>query len=196
MLLTGRQTQFYIDVIYGAVFAAGFSVLLFGGMDARVAAFQGGLVFGYFLRVWENMSVYERILQEEVAAEAEEAVAAEAEQAVAVEAEEAVADEAHQAVVDEAEDTVAREVAQQVPREVTEEIGARLPAEVTAEVQRQVTQEIAAEIEDQVREEVARTIDDELTERLGEHVAGRGGDGAGSGNDAAERTQAPTDETA
>jgi len=79
MQLQGRQTQFYIDLIYGIGFAVGFGYLIFVGMNPMVAAFQSGLVLGYFLRVWENMSVYERILQEEVAAEAEEAVAHEIE---------------------------------------------------------------------------------------------------------------------
>ena len=115
MELRGHQTQFYIDIIYGLGFATGFGYLLFVGMDPRVAAFQGGLVFGYILRVWENMSVYERILQEEVAAEAEAAVAEEAEQAVATEAEAAVAEEVEDAVADAAADRVAEELADRMP---------------------------------------------------------------------------------
>jgi len=117
MQLRGRQTQFYIDLLYGLGFAGGFGYLLFVGMDARIAAFQSGLVFGYFLRVWENMSVYERILQEEVAAEAEEAVAEEAEEAVAEEAEAAVAEEAEMAVAEEVEEAVAAEVEEAVAEE-------------------------------------------------------------------------------
>ncbi|PSQ75061.1 MAG: hypothetical protein BRD33_04855, partial [Bacteroidetes bacterium QH_6_63_17] len=93
MQLHGRQTQFYIDLIYGLGFAVGFGYLLIVGMNPLVAAFQSGLVLGYFLRVWENMSVYERILQEEVAAEAEEAVAHEIEDTMPGEVEEAVAEE-------------------------------------------------------------------------------------------------------
>ena len=51
MRFSGRQTQFYIDTVYGLVFSLGFGYLLFVGMDPRIAAFQGGLVLGYFLRV-------------------------------------------------------------------------------------------------------------------------------------------------
>lgn len=138
MELTGRQTQFYVDIIYGVIFAAGFSVLLFGGMDPRIAAFQGGLILGYFLRVWENMSVYERILREEVAEEAEEAVA----------------DEAAAKVAAEAHDEVAAELDEQVE------------PEVTAEVERQVAEEMAAEIKDRVTEEVTRQIDERIEQRL------------------------------
>ncbi len=93
MRFRGRQTQFYIDIVYGTAFSAGFGYLLFVGMDARIAAFQGGLVLGYFLRVWENMSVYERILEEEIAAEAEDAVAEEVEQQVQPEVERRVLEE-------------------------------------------------------------------------------------------------------
>jgi hypothetical protein len=104
MQLRGRQTQFYIDLLYGLGFAGGFGYLLFVGMDPLIAAFQSGLVLGYFLRVWEKMSVYERILHEEVAAEAEEAVAAEAEEAVAEEVEEAVGEEIGERVTEEVEE--------------------------------------------------------------------------------------------
>ena len=100
MQLRGRQTQFYIDVIYGIGFAGAFAYLLFVDMDPRIAAFQGGLVLGYILRVWENMTIYERILHEEVAAEAEVAVAEEAEEAVADEIEEEV-EERLEAEIDE-----------------------------------------------------------------------------------------------
>jgi hypothetical protein len=125
MQLRGRQTQFYIDLLYGLGFAGGFGYLLFVGMDPRIAAFQSGLVFGYFLRVWENMSVYERILQEEVAAEAEEAVAAEAQTAVAEEAEEAVAEEVEEAVAAEVEEAVAEEAERAVAEEAEEQIDDR-----------------------------------------------------------------------
>jgi len=148
MELRGHQTQFYIDIIYGLGFASGFGYLLFVGMDPLVAAFQGGLVFGYILRVWENMSVYERILQEEVAAEAEAAVATEAEVAVAEEVEEAVADEAAD--------------------RVAEEIADRMPDEVAAEVEKQVAEQMADEVRDEV--------DDRLDDRLDEEIDERGSD--------------------
>jgi hypothetical protein len=136
MQLQGRQTQFYIDLLYGLGFAAGFGYLLLVGMDARVAAFQSGLVFGYFLRVWEKMSVYERILHEEVAAEAEEAVAAEAEVAVAAEAEEAVAEEVEEAVAAEAE------------RAVAEEAEAALTEDTTMEVEKQMPEDMQQQFDD------------------------------------------------
>jgi hypothetical protein len=133
MQLRGRQTQFYIDLLYGLGFAGGFGYLLFVGMDPLIASFQSGLVFGYFLRMWEKMSVYERILQEEVAAEAEEAVAEEAQAAVAeeveetlpTEVEEAVAEEAERAVAEEAEETMADEIDERVSEEVEEQMGDR-----------------------------------------------------------------------
>ena len=125
MQLEGRQTQFYIDLVYGLGFAAGFGYLLVD-LDPRVVAFQGGLVFGYFLRVWENMTVYERILHEEIAAEAEAVVAEEAEEAVAEEAEEAVADE------------VTAEVEKQVGSEVGDRVDAALDERVAEEVEEQM----------------------------------------------------------
>jgi len=126
MQLRGRQTQFYIDLLYGLGFAGGFGYLLFVGMDPLIAAFQSGLVLGYFLRVWEKMSVYERILHEEVAAEAEEAVAAEAEQAVAEEAEVAVAEEVEEAVDEEIDERMTEEMDERFD----EEIGERVTEEV------------------------------------------------------------------
>ena len=125
MQLEGRQTQFYIDLVYGLGFAAGFGYLLVD-LDPRVVAFQGGLVFGYFLRVWENMTVYERILHEEIAAEAEAVVAEEAEEAVAEEAEEAVADE------------VTAEGEKQVGAEVGDRVDAALDERVAEEVEEQM----------------------------------------------------------
>jgi hypothetical protein len=53
--LQGRQTQFTIDIVYGLVFVAGFVYMMFS-FDPRVAAFEGGLVIGSFLGVWENMT--------------------------------------------------------------------------------------------------------------------------------------------
>ncbi|PSQ76108.1 MAG: hypothetical protein BRD30_13850 [Bacteroidetes bacterium QH_2_63_10] len=129
MQLRGRQTQFYIDLIYGLGFAGGFGYLLFVGMNPMIAAFQSGLVFGYFLRVWENMSVYERILQEEVAAEAEEAVAQEVEDAVTEEVEkqvpEEMADEIEERVGEEVDDRVGDEIDERVSEQVEEQIDDR-----------------------------------------------------------------------
>jgi len=138
MQLRGRQTQFYIDLLYGLGFAGGFEYLLFVGMDARIAAFQSGLVFGYFLCVWENMSIYERILQEEVAEEAEEAVAEELEATMTKEVEEAVAEEAQRAVAEEAEETVAQEVTTEVEKQVPEEMADEIDQRVTEEVEEQM----------------------------------------------------------
>jgi hypothetical protein len=129
MQLRGRQTQFYVDLIYGLGFAGGFGYLLFVGMNPMIAAFQSGLVFGYFLRVWENISVYERILQEEVAAEAEEAVAQEVEDAVTEEVEkqvpEEMADEIEERVGEEVDDRVGDEIDERVSEQVEEQIDDR-----------------------------------------------------------------------
>jgi len=126
MQLRGRQTQFYIDLIYGIGFAGGFGYLLFVGMNPMIAAFQSGLVFGYFLRVWENMSVYERILQEEVAAEAEEAVA------------------------QEVEDAVTEEVEKQVPEEMANEIEERVGEEVDDRVGDEIDERVSEQVEEQI----------------------------------------------
>jgi hypothetical protein len=149
MQLRGRQTQFYIDLIYGLGFAVGFGYLLIVGMNPLVAAFQSGLVLGYFLRVWENMSVYERILHEEVAAEAEEAVSEELEDTMPGEVEEAVADEVERAVADEAETAV--------------------PEEVTAEVEKQVAAEMTDKIKKRVGEEMEKRLK-EVGGRVPEHI--------------------------
>ncbi len=69
-------------------------------MDGRIAAFQGGLVLGYFLRVWENVTAYERILDEEAAQEAEAAVADEIEDQIPAEVEEQLADDAETELLD------------------------------------------------------------------------------------------------
>lgn len=161
MEFTGQQTQFYIDIVYGVLFAGGFGILLFGGLDVRIAAFQGGLVLGYFLRVWERMSVYERILREEVAAEAHDAVTSEIDQHVPDEAQEAVADEAAEAVA----------------REVAAELDEQVEPEVTAEVERQVAEEMAAEIKERVTEEVTKQVDREIEERIAEIASRDGGAG-------------------
>lgn len=127
--LRGRQTQFYIDLVYGVAFSVGFGYLLFLGMDPRVAAFEGGLVLGYFLRVWENMSIYEQVLEEEVAGEAEEAVAAEVEEQVPVEAEQQVSteveDQLHDEVAAEVEDQIG-DVDERIDREVEAQVSDRM----------------------------------------------------------------------
>ena len=127
MQFEGRQTQFYIDLLYGIGFAAGFGYLLID-LDPRVVAFQGGLVFGYFLRVWEKMTVYERILHEEVAAEAEEVVAEEAEEAVA----------------DEVTETVEKKVPQEMTDQIEEEMDER--------IHKELDERVAEEVEEQMEE--------------------------------------------
>lgn len=144
-LLRGRQAQFYIDIVYGIVFSITFGFLLFVDMDPRVAAFAGGLVLGYFLRVWENMTVYERILQEAVAEEVAEQVPQEAEERVAREVEATVPEEVHA----EAEEQVAQEVREQV-----------------AEAEVQVSEELHEEVEDQVDQELEKRINARIEERL------------------------------
>jgi hypothetical protein len=130
MQLQGRQTQFYIDLIYGLGFAAGFGYLLIYGMNLGVAAFSAGLIFGYFLRVWEKMIVYERILHEEVAAEAEEVVAAEAEEAVA--------------------DEVTAEVEKQVPEEMSDRIEEQFDEEMDERFEEEFDERVAEEVEEQI----------------------------------------------
>ena len=99
--------------------------MLFVGMDPLIAAFQSGLVLGYFLRVWEKMSVYERILHEEVAAEAEEAVAAEAEAAVAEEVEDAVDEEIGERMTEQMDERFDEEIGERVTEEVEEQMDDR-----------------------------------------------------------------------
>lgn len=143
MQLQGRQTQFYIDLIYGLGFAGGFGYLLLYGMNLAVAAFSAGLIFGYFLRVWEKMIVYERILHEEVAAEAEQVVAAEAETAVAEEAEATVADE------------VTAEVEKQVPQEMSDQIEEQLGEEMDERFDEEIDERVAEEVEEQMEDRPA-----------------------------------------
>lgn len=173
MQLRGRQTQFYIDLIYGLGFAVGFGYLLLVGMNPLVAAFQSGLVLGYFLRVWENMSVYERILQEEVAAEAEEAVAHEIEDTMPGEVEDAVAEEFEDEIPEEVEAAVTSEVEEAVAAEVegavANEAEDAVPEEVTAEVEKQVAEEMSDEIKEQVGEEMKERLQ-EAGKHVPEHV--------------------------
>ncbi|WP_103028813.1 hypothetical protein [Salinibacter altiplanensis] len=171
MQLRGRQTQFYIDLLYGLGFAMGFGYLLFVGMNPLVAAFQSGLVLGYFLRVWENMSIYERILHEEVAAEAEAVVADEIEDTMPGEVEEAVAETVEGAVAEEAEDAV--------------------PEEVTAEVEKQVAEEMADEIKQQVGEEMEERLAG-ADERVPEHVRKRREEQRSQLDDAGDGTEEAT----
>lgn len=84
---SGRQTQFYVDIVFGVTFSLGFGYLLLFGMDSRIAALEAGVVIGYVLRVWENMSIYGQILEDEVAEEVEQQVPSEAEEMVADELE-------------------------------------------------------------------------------------------------------------
>ena len=125
MQFEGRQTQFYIDLLYGIGFAAGFGYLLID-LDPRIVAFQGGLVFGYFLRVWEKMTVYERILHEEVAAEAEEVVAEEAEEAVASEVTETVEKKVPQEMTDQIEEEMDERIHEELDERVAEEVEERM----------------------------------------------------------------------
>lgn len=116
----GKQTQFYIEMVYGVLFVGGFAVLVFQ-FDPRLAAFEGGLVVGYLLRVWEKMSIYERIIEEAVSAEAESQVADEVDEQVADQVEEQVADE----VATEVEEQVADEMAD-IDDEIDERVEERV----------------------------------------------------------------------
>ena len=137
--LQGRQTQFYIELLYGVLFIGGFAFLVFR-VDPRVAAFEGGLVVGYLLRIWEKMSIYERILEGIVSREAETQVASEVEEQV-------------------------EDVDERIEREVDEQVG----EEITAEVEEQVGDEITAEVEEQV-EDVDERIEREVDERIAEEI--------------------------
>jgi hypothetical protein len=184
MQLRGRQTQFYIDIIYGLGFSIGFGYLLFVGMSPLVAAFQSGLVLGYFLRVWENMSVYERILHEEVAAEAEEVVADELEDTMPDEVEEAVAEEIKDTMPEEVEEAVAAEVEGAVAEEAEDAV----PEEVTAEVEKQVAEEMAGEIKERVGKEMEQKLKD-AGERVPEHVKSKWATQLSSEEDEEDRAQ-------
>ena len=135
----GRQTQFYIELLYGVLFIGGFAFLVFR-VDPRVAAFEGGLVVGYLLRIWEKMSIYERILEGIVSREAETQVASEVEEQV-------------------------EDVDERIEREVDEQVA----EEITAEVEEQVGDEITAEVEEQV-EDVDERIEREVDERIAEEI--------------------------
>jgi len=125
--LQGRQTQFYIEFLYGFLFIAGFALLMFQ-FDPRIAAFEGGLVVGYILRVWEKMSIYERIIEESVSEAAESQVEAELDEQVPEE--------------------VQTEVQAQVPAEVETELDEQVQEQVTDEVEERVADEVEAELDD------------------------------------------------
>lgn len=144
--LQGRGTQFYIELLYGALFISGFGYLVFR-VDPRIAAFEGGLVVGYLLRVWEKMSIYERILAEAVSREAEQQVAAE---------------------VDE---QVEDEVEAQVASEVTGEVEKRVADEISEEVESEVSEQFAEEVDEQVSEEVAEEVEEQVAAAVEERVA-------------------------
>ena len=108
----GRGTQFHIELLYGALFIGGFAYLVFR-VDPRVAAFEGGLVVGYLLRIWEKMSIYERILQEAVSEAAETQVEAQVEEQV---------DRVEAQVDEQVEEKVDERVEAQVQEEVEERV--------------------------------------------------------------------------
>jgi len=149
--LQGRQTQFYIELLYGVLFIGGFAFLVFR-VDPRVAAFEGGLVVGYLLRIWEKMSIYERILEGIVSQEAETQVASEVEEQV-----------------EDVDERIEREVDEQVGEEITAEVEEQVGDEITAEVEEQVGDEITAEVEEQV-EDVDERIEREVDERIAEEI--------------------------
>lgn len=110
--LRGKETQFHVELLYGLLFVGGFAYLVFR-VDPRVAAFEGGLVVGYLLRVWEKMSIYERILEEVVSREAETQVAAEVEERVADEVTTEV-EEQVEAEIDSLDEEIDERVAERV----------------------------------------------------------------------------------
>ncbi|WEL17033.1 putative membrane protein [Halorhabdus sp. SVX81] len=142
--MQGRQTQFYIEFLYGFLFIAGFALLMFQ-FDPRVAAFEGGLVIGYILRVWEKMSIYERIIEERVSEAAESQVEAE---------------------LDE-------QVPEEVQTELQEQVPAEVETELDDQVQAQVTDELEEQVEAQVSDEVETELDDRLDDRLDEDSRAR-----------------------
>jgi cobalamin biosynthesis protein CbiD len=134
----GRETQFHIELLYGALFIAGFAYLAFR-VDPRVAAFEGGLVVGYLLRIWEKMSIYERILQEAVSREAETQVEAEVEAQV---------------------DQVEERVDEQVEEQVDERLDRRVEEQV-GRVEERVDDRIETEVEKQVDEQIEGSAGDD-----------------------------------
>ncbi|MFB6308768.1 MAG: hypothetical protein ABEH35_05505 [Haloarculaceae archaeon] len=136
--LQGKETQFHIELLYGLLFVVGFGYLAFR-VDPRVAAFEGGLVVGYLLRIWEKMSIYERVL--------EEVVSQEAETQVATEVEEQVPDEVATEVQEQVSEEVATEVEEQVEAEMElldEEIDERVAEHVEGSDATQQTEDSAS----------------------------------------------------
>jgi len=125
----GRQTQFHIELVYGLLFVAGFGYLVFR-VDPRVAAFEGGLVIGYLLRIWEKISIYERILEETISREAEQQVEAEVEE----------------------------QVGDEIETEVAEQVGVEVEAQVSDEIEEQVGDEISERLEEEVGEQVEAEV--------------------------------------
>lgn len=141
----GRGTQFHVELLYGVLFVAGFAYLVFR-VDPRVAAFEGGLVVGYLLRIWEKMSIYERII--------EEAVSEEAETQVATEVEDRVPGEVQAEVEEQVTDEVATEVEDRVDEEVDRRLGARVEEEVSETVDSHIEETVDTELDDRLPEDV------------------------------------------
>ncbi len=125
----GRGTQFHIELLYGALFIGGFAYLVFR-VDPRVAAFEGGLVVGYLLRVWEKMSIYERIIQETVSEAAETQV------------EEEVGEQVEERVDEQVEERVEERVDTRIESQVREEVEERADEQVEEKVEQQVDEHI------------------------------------------------------
>jgi hypothetical protein len=119
---TPRRSPFAIDLVYGLVFIAGFAYLALVEMDARVAAFEAGIVIGYFLRVWEKMTLYEQALASRVSEEAQRQVASEVEAQIGPEVEDHVDTEMGDVIADEVEDQVGPEVEDRVAEEFDERL--------------------------------------------------------------------------
>ena len=125
----GRGTQFHIELLYGALFIGGFAYLVFR-VDPRVAAFEGGLVVGYLLRVWEKMSIYERIIQETMSEAAETQV------------EEEVGEQVEERVDEQVEERVEERVDTRIESQVREEVEERVDEQVEEKVEQQVDEHI------------------------------------------------------
>jgi uncharacterized membrane protein YheB (UPF0754 family) len=125
----GRGTQFHIELLYGALFIGGFAYLVFR-VDPRVAAFEGGLVVGYLLRVWEKMSIYERIIQETASEAAETQV------------EEEVGEQVEERVDEQVEERVEERVDTRIESQVREEVEERVDEQVEEKVEQQVDEHI------------------------------------------------------
>lgn len=113
----GKQTQFHVELLYGLLFIAGFGFLVFR-VDPRVAAFEGGLVVGYLLRIWEKMSIYERILEEAVSREAQSQVEAEVEEQVEAEVDKQVEEQ----VDEQIDEQIDEQLDEQLDEQVTERL--------------------------------------------------------------------------